>query len=143
MKKCKYCGRENDDTAIHCFECGTELPSESSSIAQSNQTPDGTGKPEIACPHCGEFEALERVVFPHRKFRWPVFLLGGIEAVWLLNFGQIKRFHCRKCGTSFNIRTTGAKIMLVLFSALLLWVWLPILVWLVYMLFRAFIFKTA
>jgi hypothetical protein len=25
MKKCAYCGRENDDNAVHCSECGTEL----------------------------------------------------------------------------------------------------------------------
>ena len=26
MKKCAYCGRENDDASIVCFECGVELP---------------------------------------------------------------------------------------------------------------------
>src|SRR6478736_5991711 len=25
MKKCSYCGRENAEAAIACFECGTEL----------------------------------------------------------------------------------------------------------------------
>ena len=25
MKKCSYCGRENNDTSIVCFECGVEL----------------------------------------------------------------------------------------------------------------------
>jgi hypothetical protein len=25
MKKCAYCGRENDDAAAHCRECGTEF----------------------------------------------------------------------------------------------------------------------
>ena len=25
MKKCAYCGRENDDNAVHCSECGTEI----------------------------------------------------------------------------------------------------------------------
>jgi len=23
MKRCSYCGRENQDEAVHCFECGT------------------------------------------------------------------------------------------------------------------------
>jgi hypothetical protein len=27
LKKCSYCGRENDDTAPRCSECGTELES--------------------------------------------------------------------------------------------------------------------
>jgi hypothetical protein len=25
MKKCAYCGRENEDTSVHCSECGTEF----------------------------------------------------------------------------------------------------------------------
>ena len=25
MKKCTYCGRENDDEAVHCSECGIEF----------------------------------------------------------------------------------------------------------------------
>jgi len=25
MKKCAYCGRENDDDLVHCRECGTEF----------------------------------------------------------------------------------------------------------------------
>ena len=25
MKKCAYCGRENETEAVHCSECGTEL----------------------------------------------------------------------------------------------------------------------
>ena len=25
MKKCAYCGRENDDDAVNCSECGTEF----------------------------------------------------------------------------------------------------------------------
>ena len=29
MKKCSYCGIENDDPASHCKECGTELATES------------------------------------------------------------------------------------------------------------------
>jgi len=27
MKKCGYCGRENDEDAAYCFECGTEFAS--------------------------------------------------------------------------------------------------------------------
>src|SRR5262245_60312824 len=26
MIACGYCGRDNDDTATHCRECGTEFP---------------------------------------------------------------------------------------------------------------------
>ena len=27
MKKCSYCGRQNEDTAVRCSECGTEIVS--------------------------------------------------------------------------------------------------------------------
>ena len=27
MKNCSYCGRENDDAAVGCSECGTEFNS--------------------------------------------------------------------------------------------------------------------
>ena len=38
MKICKYCGRENDDEAVHCSECGT----------QEFKTPAGkTAPPEL------------------------------------------------------------------------------------------------
>jgi hypothetical protein len=30
MKNCSYCGRENQDAAISCLECGTEFVSEES-----------------------------------------------------------------------------------------------------------------
>src|SRR5689334_15917129 len=25
MKRCHYCGRQNEELALHCFECGTEF----------------------------------------------------------------------------------------------------------------------
>ncbi len=28
MKRCSYCGRENDDAAVRCVECGTDYPIE-------------------------------------------------------------------------------------------------------------------
>lgn len=29
MKKCRYCGRENDNNLVKCWECGTDLPERS------------------------------------------------------------------------------------------------------------------
>lgn len=46
MKKCAYCGRENNDGAIHCCECGTTefksltaTPAKNDSTEASHQTP--------------------------------------------------------------------------------------------------------
>jgi hypothetical protein len=42
MKKCAYCGRENEDDAVNCSECGTEL-------VQASPT-QPTSEPEPARP---------------------------------------------------------------------------------------------
>jgi hypothetical protein len=34
MKLCSYCGKENEDTATHCTECGTEFEREDPSDAK-------------------------------------------------------------------------------------------------------------
>jgi hypothetical protein len=40
MKKCSYCGRESDDVADACFECGTEFsPPEASEVDPQLQDP--------------------------------------------------------------------------------------------------------
>jgi hypothetical protein len=36
MKNCSYCGRENEESAVHCIECVTEFPR---NIAEANSTP--------------------------------------------------------------------------------------------------------
>jgi hypothetical protein len=36
MKNCSYCGRENEESAIHCIECVTEFPR---NIAKAKSTP--------------------------------------------------------------------------------------------------------
>jgi hypothetical protein len=42
MKKCSYCGRENEDNAAHCFECGTDF-------VQNTLPPPARG-PDLARP---------------------------------------------------------------------------------------------
>jgi hypothetical protein len=55
MKPCPYCGRENDDAALTCFECGASL---------AEDPADSTGP-----------------IFPRIRLRW---LLGGLLALALL-----------------------------------------------------------
>jgi hypothetical protein len=40
MKTCKYCGRENEDQASKCQECGTEFGRESASSASASEESD-------------------------------------------------------------------------------------------------------
>jgi hypothetical protein len=39
MKKCAYCGRENDDEALHCQGCGTEFKTPAPETAPNNRAP--------------------------------------------------------------------------------------------------------
>jgi len=49
MKFCAYCGRENDDEATHCRECGTEAPKTPPIKAVSSAVPEiPQRKPEPA-----------------------------------------------------------------------------------------------
>jgi hypothetical protein len=47
MKNCPYCGRENEETAIHCIECVTEFPR---NIAKAESSPTVSASPTPAVP---------------------------------------------------------------------------------------------
>lgn len=127
MKKCIYCGAENDVPAANCTGCCAELSREpvQENVSQEVRIP---AKPANVCPHCGQSENLESVVFPHKKFSWPFFLLGGIFSVIFLNGSRPRRFRCHNCEASFYVRSSGAKFMLVLLVAWLLFAWLPFVI---------------
>ncbi len=127
MKKCAHCGRENNDSTVICAGCGTEQHSEPGPPNISTNTLNPK-RPEVACPNCGNSENLESVVFPHKKFSWLFFFLGGILSVLFLNVSRPRRFRCHNCAASFYIRSPGAKFMLVLLVVWLLFIWLPLVV---------------
>jgi len=90
MKTCGYCGRENEDSAIVCRECGlSEFPETAEEKARAAQSlvepepepeplaPDVTADSEAAiCPFC---------LFPNLP-----------EREW-----------CKQCGTPFNTSVMG------------------------------------
>jgi len=55
MKVCKYCGRENDDEAVHCRECGTQEFKTPAAETAPPELPDTL--PESAEPK-GQFREL-------------------------------------------------------------------------------------
>lgn len=63
MNTCSYCGKENSDTAVRCWECGTELspPQESPPLTESSPEPPELPQPELINPEalepCFHFEA--------------------------------------------------------------------------------------
>ncbi len=72
MKPCSYCGRENQDEAISCRECGTEL------VASPSDT-----KPE------------ERDSFGWFRFAFRFLgLFVAIVCFYLLSFGPVTRYFC-------------------------------------------------
>src|SRR5437899_1491815 len=89
MKKCAYCGRENQDSALHCHECGTPL-----------SDPSVAPKPAEADDRIG-YEWLAKA------FRYTCgILLAGF--IYLLSFGPVSHY----CGTvvsqtSTNTAATG------------------------------------
>jgi len=79
MKTCSYCGRENDDAAVQCRECGTPFPSGSPDEFAMNQCLKCksanviTGK--LADPTCDSMFAP--VFKPDRKLRFLAWTLKG------------------------------------------------------------------
>src|ERR1043166_2109055 len=69
MKRCAYCGQENEDTSVHCRECGTEEflvptltePTNADSVAPKSESPELM--PEI--PADGESVLCTRCLFPN------------------------------------------------------------------------------
>ena len=106
MKKCSYCGRENDDDAVSCGECGTSLAEPPAPV-------------RLATPHrmLGEIQQSiwEHFAVKRRQFYLAGLLIGafggligamhhaehgfqfwalpaggalGVGAVWLLSFAE-------------------------------------------------------
>jgi hypothetical protein len=129
MKRCPYCGKENDDAAIHCKECGTEMVGGDYALIALPSL-------KITCPNCGESEKFEPLVSAYRKFSWSLFFFGGLLSILFLNASRPRRLRCVKCETSFAARSRGAKIMLVLLIVWLAIFWVPSLTYLLYLFFR-------
>ncbi|HTQ49488.1 MAG TPA: site-2 protease family protein, partial [Candidatus Acidoferrales bacterium] len=63
MKRCAYCGRENDDDAVHCRECGTTEFEGSASLTAT--TP---GEPVVLrCDRCGATTNIAEGFFKEPK----------------------------------------------------------------------------
>jgi len=83
MKSCAYCGRENQDDATHCHECGTAefvvpvLPP--ASLQQRIEAPEPPD-PEPDVPPDGEAALCTYCLFPNLP-----------EASW-----------CKRCGASVS-----------------------------------------
>lgn len=103
MKKCSYCGRENDDAAVACSNCGTPMTEAGAPPASVQQT-------KVSCPKCGAVDNYRAAVRLRSSFNLGTFLLGGIWAVILHNAGRPRRVMCGHCEALFDIRTRGSKL---------------------------------
>jgi hypothetical protein len=59
MKKCSYCGRENEDTAAACMECGTEMVQPAHAPALPPPLP---GRPVLSKPEDDHVRLFQRLV---------------------------------------------------------------------------------
>ena len=71
MKKCSYCGRENQDAALNCIECGTEFGTEPaipaptgppSDIQFSEHPGEVSGEELVTLLTCGSLGVADLVV---------------------------------------------------------------------------------
>jgi len=109
MKRCSYCGRENDVTVSICKGCGTTLPKVESSAIPAEPIVSGP-----ACPACGGQDHTAALAL-RGSFSWLVFLAGGFIAVLFHNASRQRRVQCNGCGHFFGIRTPMSKLSLVVF----------------------------
>jgi hypothetical protein len=106
MKRCSYCGRENDAARSACQECGTRLPDTESSVASA------VPQSAVVCPVCGAHDYKAALAL-RGSFNWLVFFLGGFIAVIFHNASRQRRMQCNACGEFFDIRTALSKTSLI------------------------------
>jgi hypothetical protein len=113
MKRCSYCGRENDDALAICQDCGTSLPDTECTAAPAQP------KPAVVCPACGAHDDFKTGIALRGSFSWLVFFLGGFIAVMFHNASRQRRVQCNACGGFFGIRTPLSKVSLAIFWLLI------------------------
>ncbi len=67
MQKCSYCGRENNDGALHCKECGTAFAADGADLEASQET-------AVEDPRSARGRELRGPVFP-----W---IFGGLALIF-------------------------------------------------------------
>jgi hypothetical protein len=109
MKRCAYCGCENDVTVSICKGCGNTLPK-----AESTGSPTKPVVSGPACPACGGQDYKEALAL-RSSFSWLVIFAGGFLAVLFHNASREERVQCNACGHFFGIRTPMSRLSLIVF----------------------------
>jgi len=109
MKRCAYCGYENDVTVSICKGCGSTLPKAESRVIPTKPVVSGP-----ACPTCGGQDYNEALAL-RSSFSWLVFFAGGFLAVLFHNASREERVQCNACGHFFGIRTPMSRLSLIVF----------------------------
>ena len=73
MKACAYCGRENEDTALRCEGCGTELRQKAKGAKPSDPPPAALSRVNL-----NEIEGAFTVCEGFSRPEWPVI----VKALW-------------------------------------------------------------
>src|ERR1700690_1197853 len=113
MKTCPYCGKEYPDDIAVCTADQTRLIAETSKDAHPVPPPLSV-KLTAACPTCGASDYKPALEF-RSSFSLPVFLTGGLLAVFFHNASHARRLQCNRCGTLFSISTRASRFFRFIF----------------------------
>jgi hypothetical protein len=84
MKSCGYCGRENDDRAVFCQECGTPFPDNPAGLTAAPRRFTGVPRiPSAVAGGVGVVSICTGLVLATRKIFPPIYLFGLFLVPWL------------------------------------------------------------
>jgi len=108
MKTCSYCGKQYpDDTEVCALD---QQP-----LKGLTETSAGATPPKVTCTQCGAADDFTQVIDARGSFSLPVFLFGGLIAVFFRNAGKARRVRCNKCDARFYVSSPFSKIFRVIF----------------------------
>jgi len=84
MKSCGYCGREDDEKAVFCLECGTPFPDNSANLAAASRRFTGARRmPSAVAGGVGVVSICTGLVLATRRIYPPIYLFGLFLVPWL------------------------------------------------------------
>lgn len=121
MKACSYCGRENDDKALTCFECGAESFVDQSRKERSAPEPEKKRPPFQTDPLTAYTRELAATTLSRAALRRcrcnGIMNACGIEQNFvgsLIPIGNSIHYRCQHCNYEVEVASIGAIVFFTL-----------------------------